>query len=172
MAVLSLSASRVRELFDYDPATGLLTRRIAVSNSRVGVAVGRDNGLGYLQVRVDRRLFTVHRVIWCWMTGEWPQGEVDHIDGNRSNNRWSNLRLATREQNEANKRTREGKIGGAKGVYAHRGRWRALITVAGKRIYLGVFDRHEDAVSAYAEAATKHYGAFAKSDVRSDGEAA
>lgn len=100
-----LTAERVRELLHYEPATGIFTRRIRTSNrTKVGAIVGADNGKGYLQISVDWRLYSAARLAWLYMTGEWPKEEIDHINRVRSDNRFSNLREATRSSNNCNRR--------------------------------------------------------------------
>jgi hypothetical protein len=92
--------ARLREVFDYDPESGVLTWRLTLSNrALVGAPVGylTPRGDGYPRLRLDGQMFLSHRVIWCWMTGEWPKLVVDHINGVRSDNRWANLREAHRQ---------------------------------------------------------------------------
>src|SRR5262245_14923519 len=84
------SAERVRQLLKYSPETGELRWR--VSRRGRGARLGRDAGAGhakgYRRVSVDGRDYLVHRVIWLWMTGEWPAAQIDHRNGVRDDNRW------------------------------------------------------------------------------------
>jgi hypothetical protein len=98
----TLTAERVRELFHYEPETGMLTWLVKPAHR---VKVGDQDGWndhGYRRVHVDGRKLYVHDLAWLWMTGEWPKHQLDHIDLNRANNRLSNLRQATMEQNRQN----------------------------------------------------------------------
>lgn len=98
------------------------------------------------------------------MTGEWPQVEIDHRDGDPSNNRWLNLRPATHQQNLCNTRLRSDNTTGAKGVVFDKrnGRYRARIYLNKRHVSLGGYDTLEQASAVYAEAARKHFGEFAR----------
>lgn len=106
------------------------------------------------------------------MTSEWPPDgmEVDHIDCDPTNDKWSNLRLATRAQNCANSTARKNSTG-FKGVQARGKKWVAGIKIDGKRVYLGRFDTPEDAHAAYCRAASAHQGEFARTDRGSGADA-
>jgi HNH endonuclease len=158
-----VTAKRVRELFNYEPETGLLTWLVSTGNNgvRIGDVAGSRCGR-YVQVQVYEQFYSVHWLVWLWMTGCWPAPEVDHRDGDPLNNRWANLREATRSQNTANTVTR-GRSG-VKGVYwkETRRKWEAAITVHGERHSLGLFNNLWDARVAYIIAATEAFGPFAK----------
>jgi hypothetical protein len=159
-----LTAERLRELLHYDPETGLLTWRVSRGSSRAGdVAEGLD-GRGYRRVRVDRSLYYAHRIAWLWMTGEWPADHIDHINGIPGDDRWANLRLATNAQNTANGGRRVTNKSGFKGVWWHKptSKWRAAIMASGRSKHLGLFDCPAAAHAAYAEAAKKYFGKFAR----------
>lgn len=124
---------------------------------------------GYVIVYFKGRNYSAARVAWLLMTGEWPDGEVDHIDINKSNNVWSNLRLATPSQNCANKPTYKQNTSGKKGVHEFinrgvGGRWRARIGVNGKRISLGLFNSPEEAHEAYIAASRKYHKEFSRAE--------
>lgn len=159
------TADRLRELFGYDPDTGVMRWRVS-TNSRVvvGQEAGCVNGGGYIVVSVDGRLYRAHRLIWLYVYGRWPGTDIDHIDGDPQNNRLTNLREATVSQNQANARRRANNTSGFKGVNFHkRGRkWQARIRVNGKSLYLGFFDSREAAHAAYVAAARELFGEFAR----------
>lgn len=113
---------------------------------------------------LDGRAYQSHRLAWLWMTGEWPALQVDHKDTDRRNNRWSNLRLATRTENQWNANVRGDNTSGYKGVSRPKGRtkWQAHITLGGRRKYLGTFDTAEDANQAATAARQAAHGEFAQ----------
>lgn len=100
------------------------------------------------------------------MTGEWPPDEIDHINGVRDDNRWVNLRIATRGQNLCNARRRSDNTSGYKGVCwdANKGKWLASITINRKNKFLGHYETPEAGHEAYFVAAREHFGEFARRD--------
>lgn len=121
-------------------------------------------GRGYLAGKVMGVKLNAHRVIWALVHGEWPVHEIDHINCDKTDNRISNLRLATASENARNRPTYSNNSSGFKGVSWNRQamKWTAGIRLDGKRKHLGYFDGVEDAALAYAEAAAMHYGSFAR----------
>lgn len=161
-----LTAERLRGVVSYDPETGVFVWKVNPSNRRVGDECGdikKDSG--YRLISVDCRRYRAHRLAWLYMTGAWPTEQVDHKNGVRSDNRWSNLREATQRQNSANMMRRNNKTG-VKGVIRYQGpkhvRFRANIMVDGHTNYLGSFKTLEAAAEAYRIAAEKHFGEFAR----------
>lgn len=160
-----LTADRLRELFVYDADTGEFTRRVNVYRSaKAGQKSGYKGKRGYVFLRITYRLYTAHRLAWLYVRGEWPPRDLDHINGNPSDNRIANLRLATMSQNIANARLSTKNRSGAKGVTWARNeqKWKAQITVHGKCHHLGYFTNKGDAAEAYARAAADAFGAFAR----------
>lgn len=155
---------RIRELFSYDQETGILRWRRDGHNGavRAGKVAGQStkNCAGYQSVTIDGRSCRIHVVIWAYHYGAWPSLDIDHINRNRSDNRIVNLREATRSQNLANSKAKSGMKGAS--FDRRRGKWRARITVAYKEIWLGSFDTETQANAAYAEAAQKYFGEFAR----------
>lgn len=156
----------VRELLDYDQETGVLTWRAPRGRSvKPGDVAGCLDVEGYLRVQINKALYKAHRVAWLHATGNDPlDSQIDHIDGNRANNRFANLRKATNAQNQCNRKPRTEGLSGYKGVTwkKDRGRWQARITVDSKVYYLGYFDTPELAHMAYAKAAAELHGEFAR----------
>lgn len=161
-----LTQERLKQLLSYDPETGLWTRLITIGGEKAGSVVTNKNGNGYIHFSIDRAKYLGHRLAWLYMTGEWPVGEIDHKDRDRANNRWSNLREATKSQNRANGEVPASNILGVKGVYLLKrpltNPYRARIKVAGRYIHLGCFPTVEAASAAYAAAAQLHFGEFAR----------
>ena len=108
---------------------------------------------GYLRGRLDRRQFKAHRVIWALYHGEWPDGEIDHINGIRDDNRIANLRLVNPVENQRNQALRSDNTSGISGVcwIAKRQKWEARVKLQGRCKHLGYFDEIEAAASARAQ---------------------
>jgi hypothetical protein len=155
----------LKSIVNYDPQTGVMNWIVSLSaRTRVGDVAGNDNGLGYLRVRINKRLYVVHRLAWLYMTGLWPEADIDHINMNRSDNRWENLRQATRTENFGNRRKYKNNTSGVKGAYWSKSKHKyvAGIGVNGRDIYLGLFDCPAAASFAYQIAADQHFGEFAR----------
>lgn len=151
----TLTAARLREVLHYDPATGVFIRRIATSNSvQVGDVVGSPHSRGYLEASVDGHSCLLHRLVWLYMTGAWPDDGIDHRDGDKRNNRWLNLRDATQQLNAENVRVaRAHNRTGVLGVTRlPSGRFRASIGVNRRLKHLGVFDSTAEASCVYLAA--------------------
>jgi hypothetical protein len=157
------SQAELAELFDYSPVTG----RLYWKKCRAGqIKPGREAGFvsknGYRNVEVGYRPYLVHRLIWKLVTGQDP-GElfIDHADGDKHNNSWQNLRLATRPNNIWNQPKRRHNRTGLKGVSQNGAGYRAEIRVNGTRIHLGTYKTPEEAHSKYCEAADRLHGEYA-----------
>lgn len=161
----SLAASRLRELFEYRPETGEFVRLVTRSaTARAGQKAGCLRPEGYMTIMIDRVPYQSHRLAWLYVTGDWPPADLDHINGNRSDNRIANLRPASRSQNNANAKLRSDNKSGSKGVSwdAGRNRWHAQIRAHGKQHHLGRFHSKEEAQAAYATAAKRMFGEYAR----------
>lgn len=150
----TVTVERVKELLAYDPETGVFTWRVYRGpKARKGDAAGWLEKDGYLRIGFSNKNFKAHRVAWAITHGEWPEFDIDHINGIRDDNRISNLRLATRSQNAQNLRgpTSLNKTGFL-GVRKNGNRWNAVITIDKQYIYLGCFKTPERAHQEYIEA--------------------
>jgi hypothetical protein len=157
-----ITQQRLRELFLYEPSTGQFIRIRRTSNStKCGEIAGYRHVRGYIYMSADGRSEKAHRLAWLYQTGEWPKLEIDHIDGNPSNNAWSNLRLATHAQNNANCRPRAGRPPGLKGIRPFRNRFQVRLG-SGGRVHVGTFDTLSEAQEAYKSAAIAEFGEFAR----------
>lgn len=156
----ALAAARLRQLLHYDPETGLFWRRFQKFSKVVGSVTNKE---GHLRANVDGRASLLHRIAFLYMTGCMPEHEVDHINGDPADNRWANLRPATRSQNSRNRKLHTPTSTGMKGVSKQNdcNRWRAEIMVDGKKRYLGLFKTPGDAHAAYVDAANSYHGDFA-----------
>ena len=143
-----LTQRKVKELFDYDPITGIVTRKISTCNVvKVGDVVGTINH-GHLQVNINYQIFRLHRIIWLWMKGHFPEYEIDHKDRIRYHNWWDNLRESTRLCNSRNTSISIKNTSTVKGVWWNneRKKWTAKIGInkKGKLLYYG--DEFNEAV--------------------------
>ena len=168
-----LTGERLPSLLIYSPDEGTFiwrerpntTKRNKYFNARfAGKPAGSLNSDGYLTIGLDDRLHYGHRLAWLYMTDEFPGETIDHKDGDRANNKWSNLRNATRQQNNFNIGLRADNSSGHRGVtwYARYGKWRATVKRANVTHSLGYFDKIEDAIAARQAAEPKFYGEFAR----------
>ena len=150
------TVQELRAWFSYNPETGELRQ--------LGRLAGYVMRTGYRLLSVKKQRIYAHRLIWCLMTGDWPEREIDHINGCKSDNRWCNLRLATRQENARNQSVRTTSKSGYKGVSFHTrvGRWRAVIETDLGHRHLGYFDTKEQASCMYQQAATTYFGQFAR----------
>ena len=148
MAKADLTAQRLRELLHYDPETGIFCWK----NGKIAGASRPD---GYCHVRIDGRLYLSHRLAWLYMTGDWPMAQIDHIDRNRSNCAFYNLRDISSKQNHHNRDVNIGQgRNAALGVRwdASRGKFLARIKHNGTTKNLGRFINIDDAKAAYLRA--------------------
>jgi len=170
-----LTAEQLRQALDYDPETGIFRwrHRADVSPHINKRDAGKPAGwiarksTGHMKLTFNGGSYFLNRLAWLYMTGEWPEFEVDHRDTDPSNNAWTNLRDVTHEQNMRNMRNRRTTLNGVprlKGARFHKrtGRWQASIRHDGKSVYLGLFPTAEAAHAAYREAATRLHGDFAR----------
>lgn len=151
-----MTAKQARELFDYNPKTGALVWRVTPTNRvRVGGIAGSPDKDGYLKVCVNYKSYKVHRVAWLYVYGDWPRGQIDHINRVRNDNRICNLRCVPGQQEQQQNvglsaRNKSGFVGVCFSRKAKK--WEARIGCAGKKTWLGYFDSPEAASSAYQRA--------------------
>jgi hypothetical protein len=162
-----LTHARLLELVHYDPETGIFTRRPQRGQGRrPGKLIKSPAPIGYLKGQIDGGQYLLHRLAWFYMTGRWPSKHLDHINRQRADNRFDNLREATPSQNTINGKTRCDNTSGYRGVSAHSSRsgrigYVSNIKLNGKQTYLGIFDTPEAAYAAYCKAAEIMHGEFA-----------
>ena len=155
-----LTLQRLREALTYDPETGLFHWRIRASTRRpAGAVAGRLNSQGYVQIQIDGVGYQAHRLAWLYVNGVWPEGQIDHIDGNRSGNELRNLRdvpglMNCENRRRAQRNNRQG-ILGVRRVSANR--FDARIRIDGQLVTLGYFATEAVAQAAYVEAKRRHH---------------
>lgn len=158
-----LTRERLIQLLVYDRATGEFRWKVSRGRSKAGSIAGRKSRLGYTQIRIDGRIYMSHRIAWLYETGGAPNGDIDHINGEKSDNRIDNLRDVTRAVNQQNRKTAQANNNstGLLGAYktGTPGRYFARIRVDGKIHHIGVYGSAEEAHQAYLQAKRKmHIG--------------
>ena len=157
----------VSERLSYNPETGVLLWKIRpTTRIKAGTRAGSaKSGGGYRRVLIFGRPYKEHRVAWLLQTGSWPVNHIDHRNGVRSDNRFSNLREATNAENCRNGGIRSSNRSGVPGVGWHirSARWRARITVDGHAVFIGAFETFDAAVAARKAAERTYFGEFAPS---------
>lgn len=155
----SIPVPELRKLIDYDPGSGTFTwrtRKLPKWDAKfAGKTAGSVAATGYVTLRIMDRAYLAHRVAWAMVTGEWPGSlQIDHIDGDRSNNRIANLRLATNAENAQNTGARSRNTSGYLGVvwFKPKRKWKAEIRAGGRYRHLGYFDDPAEAHAAYVSA--------------------
>lgn len=162
-----LTLERLKELVSYDPETGEFTRPVRIgSRGRKfgGHKLGGVSTQGYIAIGVDGRKYLAQRIAFFYMTGSWPKNHIDHINTDRTDNRFVNLREANDSQNGANRSMNSNNKVGLKGCSwsKQNKKWQASITVNRKQTHLGFFDCPAAAHFAYIIASDKAFGEFAR----------
>jgi len=159
-----VSPAVLRERLNYNCESGEFTWKSRIGGRcKVGNVAGNlRKSDGYRQVWIEGRLYLSHVVAWAWMTGEWPISEVDHRNTDKSDSRWSNLRLASHAQNQTNSKLYRNNTSGFRGVSKVKGRnlWVATIRIDNKPRKLGRFGTPDEAGAAYRAASIAHYGEY------------
>ena len=155
MANNLITQSKLKELLSYDLDTGLFSSRINSGRHdrhKAGRVVGTILATGYRVIHIDNARYVAHRLVWLYVYGVWPTNDLDHINQNKSDNRLSNLREATRKQNMQNVSIHKHNSSGFKGVswMASRNKWRAYIFISYTQRHLGTFNTLDEAVQARA----------------------
>ena len=154
---------RIRKLLSYDPKTGIFLRTGAYCASLEGKEAGALNYKGYVRIYIDGSFYMAHRIAWAMMNSSQDVPEhIDHENGNRSDNRWSNLRKCSNAENLWNREAQSNNKLGIKGVHFcnRKRKFIAKIMVHGKQIQLGEFFSKEEASAAYVGAAKLLHGDF------------
>jgi hypothetical protein len=167
----TLTQDQLKTLLHYDPDTGVFTwlpRDVSLSKnpphtaawntSWAGQIAGTMSWHGYIHISLQGKKYKAHRLAYLWMTGKFPLDQTDHINGNRKDNCWANLREATKTENMRNLKLSIKNTSGVIGVswYKREQKWCAVIGVEGRRKVLGYFDTFEDGVAVRAAAEQKH----------------
>jgi hypothetical protein len=180
----SITQEYLKSILDYNPDTGIFVWRErlvehfkngkqtkehncnAWNAKNAGKQTGSQNKNGYLLIWVNYKVYPAHILAYIYMTGKQPDKKIDHKNGNKKDNRWINLRLATDFQNAANSKISKANTSGYKGVTFNKqkNKYAAQIKINYKTIYLGYYKTPEEAHAAYCAAATKYHGEFARTE--------
>lgn len=160
--MIDITQEKVKHLFDYHTSGNLIRRVIVNNRTKIGGEVGSAGERGYRLVVIDYFPYKLHRLIFLWHHGYFPEA-TDHIDGNTSNNKIENLRACSWLQNNWNQKLRKSNTSGVKGVSWNKklNRWRALIGFNRKLIHVGYFDSIEEAREVLEKERDKLHGEFA-----------
>ena len=156
-----LTQERLKELLSYDPETGVFRWLTHSGRATSGDKAG-SLSKGYLYISVDKQKYLAHRLAWLYINGSWPTKDIDHRDTDSSNNRFFNLREATKPENLRNVGLRSHNASGFKGVHFNKaaGKFQAGARLNGKYNYLGCFTTAELASEAYQAFAKANHGDF------------
>lgn len=161
----SVTHEEVIHLLDYDSATGFFIWKnpSKYQPKQKGCVAGRIDSGGYRQIAIDNHRYNAGRLAWFYVNGVWPSNLVDHINGNRDDNRIENLRECGLAGNAKNRKRRRDNRTGFKGVSTdYKDRFRATIQSDGVQIHLGMFDTAEEAHAAYVAASKKYHGEYGR----------
>lgn len=159
-----LNADRLREILDYDPETGAFRWKVTRGNVPAGTEAGSISKVsGYRQIGIGGRIYYAHRLAFLMMGGSQPE-LVDHVSGDRADNRWANLRPATKAQNNVNGGVARHNTSGVRGVHWCQAtkKWRACLSINNRPKHLGRFATKAEAAKAYEEAAAAQHGEFVR----------
>lgn len=145
--------TRLKQLLNYDPLTGILTWKKNHFSVKIGQIAGAVDDRGYRRISVNGKSYLAHRIAWTFIHDAWPNNQIDHINGNRDDNRATNLRDVTNRTNIINSyKHRNGKLPGAtylKRLKQRKHPWQAQIRMNGRQTFLGCFATKEEAHKAY-----------------------
>lgn len=155
---MSITQEYLKSILHYDPDTGILTRLTDTTRGKAGDIAGDQMPNGYWRVYISPSRWYVHRLAFIYMTGSEPPEDVDHINGDTSDNRWDNLRCVSRQENLVNSKRSKANTSGVTGVswFRETDQWRAQIYCKGRRYSLGLFTDWFDAVCARKAAEISH----------------
>ncbi len=177
---MEITREYLSECFSYDKKTGFLhwkvrpvghfknERAMNAINSKMAGRLAQSSLNGrYHLVAVNSKFYLCHRIVWFLHHGAWPDEDIDHINGNKVDNRIENLRPVSRSQNMSNVGMQKNNKSGFIGVFweTRAGKWKAVVAKNKKNISLGLFECPVEAAIAYNEAALKYHGSYAQKKV-------
>lgn len=159
-----ITQQRLKQRLSYSPIVGVFEWRVTGHKIRPGMLAGCVNpDNGYIKITVDGKSYPAHVLAWLYMKGEWPDMDIDHKDGDKTNNAFGNLRLATKPQNGWNRKISSKNTSGVKGVSYRAGKkpWIARLDANGEVVWVGSFETKEQAEAAIVEKREQVHQEFA-----------
>jgi hypothetical protein len=158
-----MTQQELKDLLHYDQDTGIFTWLISRGSIKSGKKIN-NSIFDYTNIKINKKSYRAHRLAWLYIYGYIPINQIDHINGNKSDNRLCNLREVTNQQNQFNSPIRKDNKSGVKGVHWHKkqNKWVANLHINGKAKQLGSFDNLEEAKKVINEARLLHHGEFSR----------
>lgn len=156
----TLTQERLKQVLHYDHETGVFTWLVkSAKNIKAGDAAGCFASYGYRRIKINRVMYRAHRIAWLYVYGAFPAAGIDHINGNKADNRLANLREANQAENNQNRKSHRNGSSKYLGVCWSKTakKWRAKIQANRKSYHLGYFVAEEGAHAAYCEAKLEHH---------------
>jgi len=155
---MKLTQEKLKELLGYSPETGVFTWNVFKRNVKSGDVAGTVHPHGYTYIGVNGKRYKASRLAWLYMEGYYPENYIDHIDRDRGNDKWANLRHVSQSCNLRNASMKSTNKSGVTGVNwdKNKNSWHAQITVNYKNLWIGRFKEKIDAVKARWEAEKKY----------------
>jgi len=157
MASNNITAKYLRQILNYNPDTGVFRWSRPRPKINVGDIAGGPAAKGHIAIKIDGQSYKAHRLAWLYMTGKWPNDQIDHINRTPDDSRLANLREVNTSENCQNQGIRKNNTSGYAGVSKRGDKWRAMIQINKKAAFLGIFDTPEEAGATYMEAKKKHH---------------
>lgn len=159
---LDLSQELLKCYLIYDPDTGVFTRKVSINNNCRRGDVAGTISRGYVTIAIEGVRYRAHRLAWLYMHGELPNSEIDHVNRNRQDNRISNLRLCTGNENAVNRSMRSDNSSGYRGVsfYKALGKWSASARINKQTYHIGYYSTPLEASRAYHNFIKEKHGEF------------
>ena len=163
-----LTKDELQKVVTYDKETGAFTWNTQAGCRNAGDKCGGVDPNGYSRFTINKKLYTAHRLAWLYVYGEMPSGDIDHINGIKSDNRIANLRVVSKSGNAQNRAARKDNVIGFAGVTFRKSynKWVARIEAAGRRMQIGSFSTPEEAHSAYVKAKLSMHEFFSEERVQ------
>ena len=154
-----MEKSDLEKILTYDPGSGkFFWNQDMINGSKKGDEAGTLTSKGYIHITIAQKQFKAHRLAWLYMTGVFPEGQIDHVNQIKSDNRFENLREVTNKVNHQNVQLQKNNKSGVHGVGFHKAtkKWRSCIKVNGELIHLGLYPEKDLAIKARKEAEIKY----------------
>ena len=166
-----INQEELKEVLKYSPEEGIFIWLNSKGSCRKGAMAGSVHKTGYHRVVINRKSYLLHRLAWMYTYGEFPKNFIDHIDGNKSNNRLSNLRVCSQSENMQNSKLRLDNTSGFKGVsqISQTGKWQVNASLQGKITFLGQYVDKEEAINTYKAFCLEHHGEFYRDTTITEG---